>query len=61
MLCVEGECAVNAGNETAATLERHDAAEISSSADVVLVAGAKGAHVLVVEMAERGRSGREDL
>jgi hypothetical protein len=27
----------------------------------VLVAGAKGAHVLVVEMAERGRSGREDL
>ncbi len=48
-------------SETAATLERHDAAEISSSADVVLVAGAKGAHVLVVEMAERGRSGREDL
>ena len=61
MLCVEGECAVNAGNETAATLERHDAAEFSSGADVVLVAGAKGAHVLVVEMAERGRSGREDL
>ena len=61
MLCVEGDCAVNAGSETAATLERHDAAEFSSGADVVLLAGAKGAHVLVVEMAERGRSGREDL
>jgi len=61
MLCVEGGCALNAGSETAAALERHDAAEFSSGADVVLVAGAKGAHVLVVEMAERGRSGREDL
>ena len=61
MLCVEGAFAVNAGSETAATLERHDAAEFSSGADVVLLAGAKGAHVLVVEMAERGRSGREDL
>ena len=28
---------------------------------LMIVAGAKGAHVLVVEMAERGRSGREDL
>jgi redox-sensitive bicupin YhaK (pirin superfamily) len=62
LLCVEGEAAVDQG--AGATLERlaeHDAAEFASGVDVTLVAGTKGAHLLVVEMAERKGSGREDL
>ena len=56
-----GRLRAERGERNSRRAERHDAAEFSSGAEVVLVAGAKGAHVLVVEMAERGRSGREDL
>ena len=58
LLCVEGDVGVTEHGET---LTRHDAAELSAGADITLVAGTKGAHMLVVEMAERRGSGRDDL
>ena len=61
MLCVEGGCALNAGAKQPLVLERHDAAEFSLGRHVVLVAGAKGAHVPGGGDGRARRSGREDL
>ena len=58
LLCMEG-AVDDAGG--AVGLERHDAAELSAGASLNLIAGAKGAHLLVVEMAERRGSGRRDM
>ena len=48
-------------DDGAGGLERHDAAELAAGASLNLTAGAKGAHLLVVEMAEQRGSGRRDL
>ena len=58
LLCVEGSAADGAGGES---LERHDAAELKAGTELSLTAGSEGAHLLVVEMAERAGSGRKDL
>ena len=58
LLCVEGSATDDAGGES---LERHDAAEIKAGTELSLTAGSEGAHLLVVEMAERAGSGRKDL
>ena len=58
LLCVEGSATDGAGGES---LERHDAAELKAGTELSLTAGSEGAHLLVVEMAERAGSGRKDL
>ena len=57
LLCVEGGAEVSNGE----TIVRHDAAELTSGAELTLTARTKGTHLLVVEMAERRGSGRDDL
>lgn len=52
LLCMEG---------AAGDLGRHDAAELAAGAELSLTAGGEGAHLLVVEMAEKKGSGRKDM
>ena len=58
LLCVEGSANDSVGGES---LDRHDAAELKAGTELSLTAGGEGAHLLVVEMAERAGSGRKDL
>ena len=53
-----GSVTDGAGGES---LARHDAAELKAGTELSLSAGSEGAHLLVVEMAERAGSGRKDL
>ena len=64
MLCMEGSSAVEGAAAGAAGergLGRHDAAELPAGAELSLTAGSEGAHMLVVEMAEKKGSGRKDM
>lgn len=55
---MEGSANDSVGGES---LDRHDAAELKAGTELSLTAGGEGAHLLVVEMAERAGSGRKDL
>jgi len=60
MLCVEGGArAVLEADQV--DLSQHDALEVHAAGCLLVAARQEGAHVLVVEMAQDGRSGRGDL
>lgn len=52
---------VDVGGATAGELARHDAAELAGGTELALTAGGEGAHLLLVEMAERKGSRRKDM